>query len=179
MKKLIYLIIATFLFMGCGTSRKVEWQKMSFGSEAVNMSANVEKQSAIDTSRKEYQKVTITEIEFSAPDTMPRKTAPENPRASPMSVAMPTIKHIKQSVFETGVEQSGKSEETQKQLQCKSTANVSKETTVENTTTATKNHGWRWYVAIASLIIASLLYIKRIPVLNLLKKILAGLRRVF
>ena len=180
MKKLIYLIIAAFLFVACGTSRKVERQKVSFDSVAVNMSANVERQTTIDTSRNEYVKVTITEIEFSAPDTMPQQIAPENPRASPTNptITMPYIKHIKQSVFETGVEQSGKSEDNQKQMQCKSNANVSKETKVEQQTpTADNKHNWRWYLAIVSLIIASLLYIKRIPVLNVVKKILAWIRR--
>lgn len=176
MKKLLFVIIATLL-MGCGASKKVvERQTMSVDSVAETKTVNVETFKSLDTTRNEWRKVTITEIEFFTPDSIPPQATPNKERASP--IVSGALKSIKQSVVETGIKQNGKSEDSQKQMQCKSNANVSKETQITKSATVTQKP-FPWVRCVALLCLAALLYLKRVPILNIIKKILSGIRRVF
>lgn len=91
------------------------------------------------------------------------------------------VKSIKQTVIESNVEEKGESRETEKQEQCKSEANAIREDSDIQIKEAPAPDPYRWrYAFYASLLfVAVLLYLKRAPILNWIKKILAGLRRIF
>ena len=91
------------------------------------------------------------------------------------------VRSIKQTVIESNVEKKGESKETEKQEQCTSKANAIREDSNIQIKEAPAPDPYRWrYAFYASLLfVAVLLYLKRAPILNGIKKILAGLRRIF
>lgn len=162
---------------------------------------NIEK--VVDTTRTEHGKVVITEIVFdTTPSVVPDecKTTPNAPPGSQESgnennKTRPTasinihgvgqmsgnIKLIRQTVIEDEKQVKGKSKESEKQEEskCNSNAMLIEENKHRAEAPAPDPYRWRYafYLVIAGGI--ALLYLKRVPILNWIKRILAGLRRIF
>ena len=181
MKKFITLVIAFGLFVSCSTTRKLQQstQKSRIDSTATHEVGKAERESVVDTTRTEQGKITITEIEFFNP-------VPNDTTASPTKVVLSNIgrftgvKSIKQTMIESQVEQKGESRDTEKQEQCKSNANVLREESniQKKEAPAPDPYRWRYAFYISLLFVALLLYLKHTPILNWIKKILAGIRRI-
>lgn len=201
MKKFITLVVAFGLFVSCGTTRKLQQstQKSRIDSTTTHEVGKAERESVVDTTRTEHGKVIITEIEFFPPTEIEQPQPPEpekskkkdNPKDSdpPTTASIDlsnvgkiqgAVKSIKQTVIESQVEQKGESRDTEKQEQCKSNANVlRKESNIQKKEApAPDPYRWRYAFYISLLFVAVLLYLKHTPILNWIKKILAGIRRI-
>lgn len=200
MKKFITLVVAFGLFVSCGTTRKLQQsaQKSRIDSAATHEVGKAERESVVDTTRTEQGKITITEIEFFPPteieqpqpepekskkkdkhkDSHPPTTASID--LSNVGKIQGAVKSIKQTVIESQVEQKGESRDTEKQEQFKSNANVLREESdiQKKEAPAPDPYRWRYAFYISSLFVAVLLYLKHTPILNWIKKILAGIRRI-
>lgn len=192
MKRVIAIVAVFALLVSCGTTRKVQETKQTSyaDSMAVQEVEKKELSKFIDTTRSEHGKITITEIEFEHP--VPLDTPRRKPNVSPVSP--PTtkakvdnvgefsgVKSIRQTVIESNVEEKGESSENEKQEQCKSKANAIRENSniqIKESPAPDPNR-WRYAFYVSLLLVAVLLYLKRVPILNWIKKILAGLRRIF
>lgn len=91
-----------------------------------------------------------------------------------------TVKSIKQTVIESDVEEKGESEESSESKETESAANVGRnETNVQQSQEPTPDpYRWRYIFFISLIAVAVLLYLKRTPIINWIKKILAGIRKI-
>lgn len=182
MGKFLSYIIFLIALVSCRATRNMESTSDKCNVDSVvASSARIEReQRAIDTTRTETGKVTITEIEFFAPDTA---MATQPPLAD---VRLPTfgnvkgaIKGIKQKIIEKGVEQSGKSNESKESEETHENAELSKQQNHIRKQEATKPSSFNWHWAcIAVVALFLVLYWKRMPFLDWIRKILAGIRKI-
>lgn len=180
-KFLSYLILLIAL-VSCRATRNMEIQSEKSNVDSVAASsARIERvQRAIDTTRTETGKVTITEIIFLSHDTA---MATQPPLAD---VSLPTfgnvkgaINGIKQTIIEKSVVQSGNSNESKESKETQENAELSKRQNYIQKQEATKpsSFNWRW-TCFAVIALALVLYWKRMPILDWIRKILAGIRKI-
>lgn len=204
MKKIITFIALLVMLASCGATKKAikttETQLDSL-TDAKAVSEQTEKM--VDTTRTEHGKVTITEIEFFPPTEIEQpQPEPDKPKDSDNKVAdepkktQPTttasvdlanvgkvqgaVKSIKQTVIESDVEEKGKSEESSESNKTESAATVTKttESTDKNQEPTPDPYRWRYIFFIALLGVALLLYLKRTPIVNWIRKILSGILKI-
>ena len=182
MGKFLSCLILLIAFISCRATRNMESMsdKSNVDSVATSSARFEREQRAIDTTRTETGKVTITEITFFAPDTAMATHPPFT------DVHLPTfgnvkgaIKGIKQTIIEKGVEQSGKSNESKESEDTHENAELSKQQNHIQKQEATKpsSFNWRW-ACIAVVALFLVLYWKRMPILDWIRKILAGIRKI-
>lgn len=206
MKHVITLLglILVLALTSCATTRKLEQSTVEERVEnATTQEEAVEKTvTIVDTTRTEHGKVTITEIVFdtttpapvvepekeSSPDDHDKTTTESKPSSPAASVSLPgigdikgNIKSIKQTVIESDVEQKGESKDSKEQKETKCNASAIQENAQSNTksTPAPDPQRWRYIFYILAVGVVMLLYLKRVPIVEWLKRILSGLRRIF
>lgn len=149
-------------------------------------SQTMKTEKAIDTTKTEDGKITITEIEF-FPNVNKSDTIKSAINVGGLNIANvgsiknAAIKSIKQTTIEKKSEQKGKSNESSESEKIQSTivATKSNQTSQIQTSPAPDPYRWRYIFYILVLVGIAMLYLKRVPFLNWIKKILAGIRRIF
>lgn len=206
MKRVFLFIALALMLASCASTRKIQetTKAVSVDSVSVKETTKHESEKVVDTTRTEHGKVVITEIIFdttpatspatdkpdarASPDTVPSdKPAPARTTPS-ASVNIPgfgqvsgNIKSIRQTVIESDNETKGESKESEKQEESKFNANVSvaEENNHRVEEPAPDPKRWRYYFYLAAVGVVVLLYLKRVPIINGIKRILSGLRRIF
>lgn len=206
MKKIIALVLAFALLASCGTARKIQRTEHKAQIDSVATAKETERRTDkfIDTTVTQHGKVTITEIEFyrvpDAKDIPPvtdkdknrfsesfRKadslfdaTHEANVELQNVGNIKGAVKSIRQTVIESNVEQKGESKETGESRETENTANVTKEEAgiQEKQEPTPDPYRWRYIFYISLVGIAVLLYLKRTPIMNWIKKILSGIRKI-
>ena len=204
MKRVFFFIVVALMLASCASTRKIQetTASVSVDSVSVKETAKHESEKVVDTTQTEHGKVVITEIIF---DTTPAPSPATDPdaRASPdtsasdkpattqtpaATVNIPgfgqvsgNIKSIRQTVLESDNETKGESKESEKQEESKCNANVSvaEENNQRVEQPAPDPKRWRYYFYLAAVGVVVLLYLKRVPIINWIKRILSGLRRIF
>lgn len=204
MKRVLFFFVVALMLASCASTRKIQetTASVSVDSVSVKETAKHESEKVVDTTRTEHGKVVITEIIF---DTTPAPSPATDPdaRASPdtsasdkpattqtpaATVNIPgfgqvsgNIKSIRQTVLESDNETKGESKESEKQEESKCNANVSvaEENNQRVEQPAPDPKRWRYYFYLAAVGVVVLLYLKRVPIINWIKRILSGLRRIF
>ena len=181
MGKFLSCLILLIALVSCRATRNMESQSdISNVDSVAASSARIEReQRAIDTTRTETGKVTITEITFFAPGTATDTPPMADVRLPTFGNVKGAIKGIKQTIIEKGVEQSGKSNESKESEETQENAELSKRQNhiQKQEATKTSSFNWRW-ACIAVIALALVLYWKRMPVLDWIRKILAGIRKI-
>lgn len=200
MKRVFLFIALALMLVSCASSRKIQETTASVvvDSASVTETTKHESEKVVDTTRTEHGKVVITEIVFdTTPAPMPDTRA--SPGTSASDTPAPTqapaatvnisgfgqvsgnIKSIRQTVIESDNETKGESKESEKQEESKCNANVSvaEENNQRVEQPAPDPKRWRYYFYLAAVGVVVLLYLKRVPILNWIKRILSGLRRIF
>lgn len=206
MKRVFFFIVVALMLASCASTRKIQetTASVSVNSTSIKETARHESEKVVDTTRTEHGKVVITEIIFdttpatspatdkpdarASPDTVPSdKPAPARTTPS-ASVNIPgfgqvsgNIKSIRQTVIESDNETKGESKESEKQEESKCNANVlvAEENNQRVEQPAPDPKRWRYYFYLAAVGVVVLLYLKRVPIINGIKRILSGLRRIF
>ena len=204
MKKIITFIALLVMLASCGATKKaIKTTETQLDSLTVAKVVNEQTEKVVDTTRTEHGKVTITEIEFFPPTEIEQpQPEPDKPKDSDNKVAdepkktQPTttasvdlanvgkvqgaVKSIKQTVIESDVEEKGKSEESSESNETESAATVTKttESTDKNQEPTPDPYRWRYIFFIALLSVALLLYLKRTPIVNWIRKILSGILKI-
>ncbi len=204
MKKIITFIALLVMLASCGATKKaIKTTETHLDSLTVAKVVSEQTEKVVDTTRTEHGKVTITEIEFFSPTEIEQpQPEPDKPKDSDNKVAdepkktQPTttasvdlanvgkvqgaVKSIKQTVIESDVEEKGKSEESSESNETKSAATVTKttESTDKNQEPTPDPYRWRYIFFIALLGVALLLYLKRTPIVNWIRKILSGILKI-
>lgn len=181
MGKFLSFIIIMIAFVSCRATRNVESNvNRCYVNSVAASSARIEReQRAIDTTRTETGKVTITEITFFAPDTATDTPPMADVRLPTFGNVKGAIKDIKQTIIEKGVEQSGKSNESKESEETQENAELSKQQNhiQKQEATKTSSFNWRW-ACIAVIALALVLYWKKMPIVNWIKKILSAFRKI-
>lgn len=201
MKKIVALVWVLALLVSCGTARKLQKteQEVRVDSAAIEKEKIAKVDKFIDTTRTQQGKVTITEIEFYP---LPSGIAVEatgvidSPKAekvskpflvNPANVTLQdvgsvkgTVKSIKLTVIESDVEEKGESRESSESKETENAANVGRnETNVQQSQEPTPDpYQWRYILYIFLIAVSVLLYLKRTPIVNWIKNILAGIRKI-
>ena len=204
MKKIITFIALLVMLASCGATKKaIKTTETQLDSLTVAKVVSEQTEKVVDTTRTEHGKVTITEIEFFPPTEIEQpQPEPDKPKDSDNKVAdepkktQPTttasvdlanvgkvqgaVKSIKQTVIESDVEEKGKSEESSESNETESAATVIKttESTDKNQEPTPDPYRWRYIFFIALLGVALLLYLKRTPIVNWIRKILSGILKI-
>lgn len=206
MKKVLALVLGLVLLASCSATRKATKAKESqLDSTAVVKEVTEQTEKVVDTTRTEHGKVTITEIEFYPPTTIEQsqgeiakdsgkkvadKPKPNEPQPNPKPTAnvdlnnigkvQGVVKSIKQTVIETDVEQKGEYKESSESKESENAATVLKnETNTEKQQEPPPDpYRWRYIFCIALIGVAVLLYLKRVPIINWIKKILSGILKI-
>lgn len=204
MKKIITFIALLVMLASCGATKKaIKTTETHLDSLTVAKVVSEQTEKVVDTTRTEHGKVTITEIEFFSPTEIEQpQPEPDKPKDSDNKVAdepkktQPTttasvdlanvgkvqgaVKSIKQTVIESDVEEKGKSEESSESNETESAATVTKttESTEKNQEPTPDPYRWRYIFFIALLGVALLLYLKRTPIVNWIRKILSGILKI-
>ncbi len=181
MKNVISFVIMLVLLTACGSARKLQQSKVetTIDSTAVVKEVGSKSETSIDTTRKESGKVTITEVEF-----FPPTPSTDEPPPDKGGVKNPTkqgaVKKIKQTVIEANIEQKGESKESSESKDTESVADVSRsESDTKKQQEPTPDpYRWRYFFYIALLFAALLLYLKRAPIVDWLKRILSGILKI-
>lgn len=186
MKKLLLLLV-TCLMVSCASTRKSVQTSCTTDTSIDKVDSQTMKtEKAIDTTKTEDGKITITEIEF-FPNVNKSDTIKSAINVGGLNIANvgsiknAAIKSIKQTTIEKKSEQKGKSNESSESEKIQSTvvATKSNQTSQIQTSPAPDPYRWRYIFYILVLVGIAMLYLKRVPFLNWIKKILAGIRRIF
>lgn len=204
MKKIITFIALLVMLASCEATKKaIKTTETHLDSLTVAKVVSEQTEKVVDTTLTEHGKVTITEIEFFSPTEIEQpQPEPDKPKDSDNKVAdepkktQPTttasvdlanvgkvqgaVKSIKQTVIESDVEEKGKSEESSESNETESAATVTKttESTDKNQEPTPDPYRWRYIFFIALLGVALLLYLKRTPIVNWIRKILSGILKI-
>ena len=194
--RIIFIALLAFL-ASCGATKKViKTTETHIDSLTFAKVVSEQTKRMVDTTHTEHGKVTITEIEFFQPTEIEQPQQEHNkPKDSDRNIANelkktqpPTtsidlenvgkvhgaVKSIKQTVIESDIEEKGKSEESSESNEKESAATVTKttESTDKNQEPTPDPYRWRYIFFIALFGVALLLYLKRTPIVNWIRKIL-------
>lgn len=188
MKKILLPLIFCFIMISCASTRKSV--QMSCTSQTNTESA--EKQTSktekvVDTTKTESGKVTITEIEFYPPTLLPDVPMSGNEETTPCfeidgvgKVKGGNVKSIKKTSIEAKSESKGQSNDSEetKNEESKAVADKTSNAKIVVEEPVPDPYKWRYIFYITLIGAMALLYIKRQPVLNWIKKLLSGIRRI-
>ena len=204
----MFFVLIVLLASCGATRKTTKINTAQLDSLQVEKAVSEQTQKVVDTTRTEHGKITITEIEFFPPEIEQPQPEPDKPKKkdkpkdSDTKVAdepkptqpkpnasvdldnigkvQGTVKSIKQTVIESDVEEKGKSEESSESNESESAATVTKttESTDKNQEPTPDPYRWRYIFGIALLGVALLLYLKRTPIVDWIRKILSGILKI-
>lgn len=179
MKSIIYLIIAILLVACSSTKRVVDVSASKIDSISIATTTAVQVERQMDTTKTERERVVITEIEFSESDTSD-VIASLSIRDGILNIGAvrgTPIKFIKQIAIEYEDERKGESEEKHDGKEQKQSASLQKENVKQTrqVAQAPDPYKWRYIFYLSLVLLAGILYFKRMPIINWIKKMLCGL----
>lgn len=191
------LFLLCILLMACASTKKsVQSRETNEVSMQKTEAESASTDKLIDTTKTEKGKITITEIEFYPPPASNEPKQPNDNQGKPPklstnvsglslpnvgNIGSAAIKSIKQTTIEAESEKKGESKESSSTEQLKSEATVAnnEKTMQSEVMPAPDPYRWRYIFYILLLGLIALLYFKRVPILNWIKTILSGIRRIF
>ena len=184
MKHFIVFVLALIL-SACASSKKASTlEKTESSVDSVVVSENLVKNTFfdIDTSKVKELGFIITEIEYFPPDSdamqMQCKCNANAFNNKPPSGVTGSIKKWKQTKFGSKVEQKGKTKQAEySDSEKQAMQNRRNDTTINKEQTRTSVRV-NWFVVSAIFAAILLLYLKRVPILNAIRKILSSIRRI-
>lgn len=204
MKKTIMLIALLVVLASCGATKKaIKTTETHIDSLTITKVSSEQTQKMVDTTRTEHGKVTVTEIEFFPPTEVEQSQQEHNKSkdsdsniSNKLNKTQPTatasvdlsnigkvqgaVKSIKQTVIESDVEEKGESKESSESNENERVATVTKatESTNKNQEPTPDPYRWRYIFFTALLGVALLLYLKRTPIVNWIRKILSIISKI-
>ena len=168
------------LFAACSsTKRVVDVSVSKVDSVSIATTTAVQVERLIDTTTNESGRVVITEIEFSQSDTSD-VIASLSIRDGTLNIGAirgKPIKFIKQTTIEHEDERKGESKEKRDGKEQKQSASLQKENVkqTKQVAPAPDPYKWRYIFYLSLVLLTGILYFKRMPIINWIKKMLCGL----
>ena len=207
-KIITFIALLVLLASCGATKKAIKTTETQLDSLTVAKVVSEQTEKVVDTTRIEHGKVTITEIEFfqlteieqpqpeldkpkkkDKPKDSDNKVADEPKKTqSPTMVSVDlsnvgkvqgAVKSIKQTVIESDVEEKGESKESSESNETESaTVTKATESTDKQQEPAPDPYRWRYIFFIALFGVAVLLYLKRTPIVNWIRKILSEILKI-
>lgn len=179
MKRAVIMLAVT-LVASCSLKKKsVDTSVVKVDSTAVTATSRAKVERLVDTTITTTGRVVVTEVEF-ATDSATGAIESITFGASGIEVAGITgrpVRSIKQQVFESIQERKGESQESREGEESKQSASVQRESSRASKVLAPAPDPYRWryifYLALIGCGVA--LYVKRVPVIGWLRRMLVGL----
>ena len=182
MNRILHFIVVLFL-IGCGTPKRIHSVQAGTINDSLinNEHRDNYKFTFTDTSLIQSGKVTITEITFK--DESPnRVNSPETGNADIAGIGKVTgkIKSVRQTIIERNTTKKGERKDEEKQLENISNAIVLKKQTnaIVEERPIVKTYRWYFIVVFVLFATAIVLYIKKQPIINWIRKILSGILKI-
>lgn len=183
MKHIIVFLLALIL-SACASSKKASYiNKVETSADSSTVADNVVKRSFvdIDTSKVSEWGMTIMEIEYFPPScndaNAPNSDANASNNKHP-SGATGSVRRWKQTTIGARVEQKGESKQTELSDSTKQ-ATIKRRNDMTFTKEQTKTtFNVNWWIVSAIFASIILLYLKRVPIMNTIRKILTAIRRI-
>lgn len=190
------MVLAVLLMSGCGASRRVSRQTFDACRDSTHIEtvAATSKETFTDTTKTESGKVTITEVTFAPGGVADLADTAGNGKPpipdAPTEVVLPgggiikgngSIQSIKQTIIESQVEQKGESRETEEREESGTATSIAAdvhESSGEKAVEVPKPNRLKYAFYILALAVCVLMYMKRVPILNKIRSILSGLRKI-
>ena len=207
-KIITFIALLVLLASCGATKKAIKTTETQLDSLTVAKVVSEQTEKVVDTTRIEHGKVTITEIEFFQPteieqpqpelDKPKKKDKPKDSdnkvADEPKKTQSPTMasvdlsnvgkvqgagKSIKQTVIESDVEEKGESKESSESNETESaTVTKATESTDKQQEPTPDPYRWRYIFFIALFGVAVLLYLKRTPIINWIRKILSEILKI-
>lgn len=207
-KIITFIALLVLLASCGATKKAIKTTETQLDSLTVAKVVSEQTEKVVDTTRIEHGKVTITEIEFFPPTEIEQpqpeldkpkkkdkpkdsdnKVADEPKKTQPPTMAsvdlsnigkvQGAVKSIKQTVIESDVAEKGESKESSESKETESaTVTKATESTDKQQEPTPDPYRWRYIFFIALLGVAVLLYLKRTPIVNWIRKILSEILKI-
>lgn len=189
MKKILFALLVVVL-ASCASSRKAAKDKSEhvIDSTATTETKTESSAKVIDTTRIETGEIIITEIEFYPPDADAATDTSGTKGTTDVTLQgfgnlknTGGVKKVTQTQIRKTDEHKGTSEERTTAEESKSNANVTRRDKEEHkeSTPVPDPYRWRYIAFIVAVLLAAivLLYLKRQPILNVIRNFIASIRR--
>lgn len=186
MKHLIIIMWVALALMSCASSKKATSKaEASQSTDSIATSESVAKNSFFDfdTTFTKDVGITITEVEFYPPtsnnaDAMQEQCKSNANARQKKHPSHGNIKRLKQTIIGASVKSEGHTKQGDTLAVNKNNVVKRKQdtTTIKEHTSERRTFHWWYYVVIVGIV--ALLYLARMPILNAIRKILTGCRRI-
>ncbi|MGI6794938.1 hypothetical protein ACMYZ5_11635 [Bacteroides sp. KG68] len=183
MKNVLLLLLALILSACTSTKKNLDVSKVKVDSLGYQVTREVKFERFADTTLTTTGRLVITEIEFFAPDSalgIIERLLINGDNVDVSGIRGNPIRSIKQKAFESTTEKKGEDKESREDKEKRQSASLQKENMKQTKQVTPNPDPYRWLYAfyISLLLVAVLLYLKRVPILNWIKKILAGILKI-
>ena len=180
MKNVLFLLLALLLSACASTKKSLEASTIKVDSLGHQVAREVKVERLTDTTKTTSGRLVITEIEFFTPDSSCGSIESLSINAGNVNVSSirgKPIRSIRQQTFESLTEKKGEDKESREDKEQKQSASLQKEKVKQTKQVAPAPDPYRWrYIFYMSLVLLTgILYFKRMPIINWIKKMLCGL----
>ena len=179
MKNALFLLLALLLSACASTKKSFEASMIKVDSLGYQAARASKVERFVDTTKIATGRIVITEIEFSQSDTGNALVdlSIKDGRLNISSIKGKPIKSIKQTAIEHKDERRGKSKEKHDSKEQKQAASLQKENVkqIKQVAPAPDPYKWRYIIYLSLVLLTGILYFKRMPIINWIKKMLCGL----
>lgn len=178
MRKIILLIVMLSLVASCASTKRKLTHISAVTIDSVNVESNnkTTKEVVIDSVKVESGRVTITEIIFHSNDSINETSL----NFGTIQINKSSVKSIKQTIVESIKEDTKRSKKSEEHKEKNKTSVLNKEEHRRNSFSepAPDPYKWRYIFYIVLIAVSFLLYFKRMPIIESIRKIIARLIKV-
>lgn len=178
MKKIVLLIIMLSLVASCASTKRKLTNNSVVRIDSVKMESNKKttKEVVIDSVKVESGRVTITEIVFYPNDSVNETSL----NFGTIQINKSSVKSIKQTIVESIKEDTKRSKKSEEHKEKNRTSVLNKEEHRQNSFSepVPDPYKWRYIFCIVLIAVSFLLYFKRMPIIESIRKIIARLIKV-
>ena len=180
MKNVLFLLLALLLSACASTKKSLEASTIKVDSLGHQVAREVKVERLTDTTKTTSGRLVITEIEFFTPDSSCGSIESLSINAGNVNVSSirgKPIRSIRQQTFESLTEKKGEDKESREDKEQKQAASLQKENVkqIKQVAPAPDPYKWRYIFYLSLVLLTGILYFKRMPIINWIKKTLCEL----
>lgn len=180
MKNVLLLLLALLLSACASTKKSLETSTIKVDSLGHQATREVKVERLTDTTKTTSGRLIVTEIEFFISDSSLGSIESLSINAGDVDVSNirgKPIRSIRQQTFESITEKKGEDKESREDKEQQQAVSVQKENIkqTKQASPATDPYRWRYIFYLFLVALTGILYLKRMPIINWIKKMLCGL----
>lgn len=180
MKKYLFIVILVLLSACASTKKSLEASTTKVDSLGYKVAKEVKVERFTDKTKTASGRLVVTEIEFFTPDSSGGSVESLSINAGDVDVSSirgKPIRSIRQQTFESITEKKGEDKESRENKEQQQAVSVQKENIkqTKQADPAPDPYRWRYIFYLSLVILTGVLYFRRKPIINWIKKMLCGL----